>query len=1502
MRVPNIFSGSGRSVGLRTTLLFLTLAWTASVQAESFRYFRFTPTALRDGDAANSVQLAEMEVYANGVLLKPESAFNPDGANPGTETPAESIDGNLATKWLDFNRGPLILDFGKVVAANSYRWATANDAWERDPYSWRLEGSTDNSSWTLLDERLDYSTPLDRFTFLPMLDFAALPQGPEIRAFTVQAGTLVSAQAIAVGTGTTVTLRWEVTGATSVRIDPVTNSVAGTGELTAVPTQTTAYTLVATNPQGESKATVNVLVDAVIQAVWINEIMASNSAGANAFVDDESEAVDWIEIYNPNPFVVDLGAYSLTTDTNAVARWTMPSPTLLEPDAYLIVFASGKNRAAAGKPLHTDFKLKGEGEFLALLDAQGHAVHEFSPAYPPQYAGISYGLTTSGNPRRFDYFTVPTPGAANLGSPGLPLTDTVVFAPASGTFTGSITVGLSTDVAGTDIRYTTDGTVPTAQSPLFPGRLVFTGSTQVRARLFKTGSAPGPTASANFVKLTADAAAFSSNLPVFILDNYGRGAAPNGEPLQENVFLAFATNATGRASLTDNPVTLHRAGISRRGSSTLGEPKGNYRLEFWDEANDDEDVSLLGLPKDPDWILTAPYRFDRSLVRVPFMHQLSLNIGQYASHSVLVELFLNSDNNEVSLSDYAGVYVLQERISRGKDRVDVERLDPTDVTGPDVTGGYILSIDRSDSPTESFRTSRGTPTLPPQGSPRPWFNYIYPKAEALIPPQREYIQGYLDLMENALYSPQFTNPASGYNAYLDTDAFINHHLLIVLSKDPDALRLSTYLNKPRSGKLRMGPIWDFDRSMGGDSDGRAHDPIGWDPAPENAGFFTYDWWGRLFEDPDFWQRWIDRWQTLRQGPMSDTALAAVVESLAGQLGEAQVRNFERWPAVAPNGGEFSTQSGWPGEVEHLSGWLTRRAAWMDSQFPAPPKFAPASGQVSAGTGVTLSAPNPIYYTTDGSDPRLLGGGISGQAQRFEAASQSVRLLRSDASLVAHVPTADEAAWGLSWAGLEFKPTGWSAGTNGVGYDTATTYLPLIGLDVSGAMRGSNTSVYIRIPFAVDQPGTLDSLTLLMRYDDGFIAYLNGTRVAAANAPADPQWHSVATSDHADSSALQFESFNLNQHLALLHPGANVMAIHGLNNSLSSSDFLIQPELHATVPTSSQPIVVQTSTTFAARSFDGTFWSSLVRGNFVTTSSASSSNLVVSEIQYHPEGPSETEAAAGFEAEDFEFIELLNAGTTTVDLHGVALSEGIQFQFNEGQASVFELSPGARLVLVNQLQAFQARYTNQLNGVQVAGVFDGNLSNDGDHLRLTAIDGSVIHDFTYDDQLPWPVAADGEGYSLVLRHPTQQPVPDHNDPAQWRSSGSSGGSPGHAEGTVFVGDPHADLDHNGQPDFLDYALGFTVDPQAAAPLRLSLETMEVGGATGTYAVVTFTQNPLAGDATVSLQVSSDLQTWSKASAELTRLTDGQAGPLTLISFRSSNPMATGQWRFIRLMAE
>lgn len=175
-------------------------------------------------------------------------------------------------------------------------------------------------------------------------------------------------------------------------------------------------------------------------------------------------------------------------------------------------------------------------------------------------------------------------------------------------------------------------------------------------------------------------------------------------------------------------------------------------------------------------------------------------------------------------------------------------------------------------------------------------------------------------------------------------------------------------------------------------------------------------------------------------------------------------------------------------------------------------------------------------------------------------AESVELISSGTQVIALVPS--DSTLGLSWTAPEFVPTGWQTGTTAVGYETGTGYENLIGLDIKG-MYGVNASVYIRIPFQVNDLTGLQDLALGMMYDDGFVAYLNGSLIASANAPAVPAWNSIAETDRPDSLAVQYQWFPLsNEQLGYLRKGQNVLSIHGLNKGRSSSDFLILPRLTA----------------------------------------------------------------------------------------------------------------------------------------------------------------------------------------------------------------------------------------------------------------------------------------------------------------------------------------------------
>ncbi|MEM7394131.1 MAG: lamin tail domain-containing protein, partial [Verrucomicrobiota bacterium] len=151
--------------------------------------------------------------------------------------------------------------------------------------------------------------------------------------------------------------------------------------------------------------------------------------------------------------------------------------------------------------------------------------------------------------------------------------------------------------------------------------------------------------------------------------------------------------------------------------------------------------------------------------------------------------------------------------------------------------------------------------------------------------------------------------------------------------------------------------------------------------------------------------------------------------------------------------------------------------------------------------------------------------------------------------------------GTNWLDPAFDDSAWSNGFTGVGYDTGTQYDPLFDIDLETVMRNVNGSAYIRVPFVVNTGVTVVSMSLEMRFDDGFVAYVNGHRIAATNHPASPTWNSTATSNFPDGQGQQLNPFTVTNAPSIIQPGTNMLAIHGLNRTTDSSDFLIVPRLH-----------------------------------------------------------------------------------------------------------------------------------------------------------------------------------------------------------------------------------------------------------------------------------------------------------------------------------------------------
>lgn len=825
-----------------------------------------------------------------------------------------------------------------------------------------------------------------------------------------------------VAAGESTTLSWNVQHAQSVAISPGLGNVtaqtsAGLGSTNIQPSAPTTYVLTATNSFGTTNAQVQVQLVQPAGHLVISEFMAND---ASTLADEDGEHSGWIEIQNPTGATVNLAGHYLTDDRGNPLKWGFP-PTNLSAGDYLVVFATGKNRTNAGAALHSNFRLSNAGEYLALVGPGPLILHAFDPAFPPQRIDISYGIL-GGDMSLVRYLGEPTPGRPNHETPPPP--EAPQFAPANGTFTQPFLLQLSTIDPGAEIRITLDGSAPESTNGiLYTSPILVTNTTRVRAIAFLNGRA-SHTSGTSFIKLAPDLAGYTSSLPIMVIENFGAGVIPqkgwsgNGSgikqvPRQAATWATFE-RAAGVSAFTNPPQMFNLIGIRGRGAYSSQWQQKPYSVEAMDEVGAEAEVSPLGMPPHPDWVLYYPdpdQSRDPALLFNTFAYELSRNLGNYAVRFRWVEAFINEDGGALRLADRRGVYAIMEKVARGKDRLDFQKL-----AADGGTGSWLLNINRMDPEPED-----GWPT--PNGATRPWFfhtaganrlaetapdtaygtvpgddqpqqsnaylNFDNPNGYLINPRQRAAIESWFTQFEDVLYNNAlWRDPTNGYRRYIDQPDFLDYFIMNVLTRNGDGLLISLFPWKGDDGKLRMGPAWDYNWSSYYVSGG-----------PTGSLMHRSDrlWYQRLFADPDFLQAYIDRWWEVRRGPMSNPAMAAIIDGQAADI-TLQKSLLNGLPSI----------SEWTNRLGQLKTWLQQRADWIDGNYIRPPVFNQTGGAVPDGFVVALSGDNgTLYVTTDASDPRARGGGIGPSAWAYAV------------PFALHAPTLVQARIrnGTNWSGL-----------------------------------------------------------------------------------------------------------------------------------------------------------------------------------------------------------------------------------------------------------------------------------------------------------------------------------------------------------------------------------------------------------------------------------------------------------------------------------------------------
>lgn len=530
------------------------------------------------------------------------------------------------------------------------------------------------------------------------------------------------------------------------------------------------------------------------------------------------------------------------------------------------------------------------------------------------------------------------------------LSGDIIFSVPSCTFKDQVTVVLSSKITNAEIRYTTDGTVPTSSSAVYNNALTFTNTTQLRAQAFVNGVATGAMGTAIYIASSIDA---QHDLPILILDAYG-GGKPGRDYRDVAIMLMEPRN--NEASLLQAPTLATRGGFHVRGQSSANFEKTPYRLELWDNANNDAKYPILGMPADGDWVLLSPYP-DKSLIRNALAYRLGEALGLKVPRYAFVEVYLNLDKQPLSASDYQGVYLLAEKLEIGKNRLNIQKLKKDHLTEPEITGGYLMQ----------FNMMAAEPPLIKGNG---WSDLEVTDPDDLQPQQLEWITNYIQKVHDSIHSANPSDLQTGYPAYIDVDSFVNYIIQNELARQGDSYMRSTFIYKDRGQKLMAGPLWDYDlgydcfTGMGGFPMSISIEGWQYQPMFPGMGATTCDWYYKLMQDPSFKNKVCARWQELRRGPLSDTQLIAAVTTLAAPLTNAAKRNFQKWnilnTAIVGGFGTQTTQT-WEEQLQILQNFLLKRAAWIDSQWnvggytPTPtPTLTPIPSTVPSGCSVSYT--------------------------------------------------------------------------------------------------------------------------------------------------------------------------------------------------------------------------------------------------------------------------------------------------------------------------------------------------------------------------------------------------------------------------------------------------------------------------------------------------------------------------------------------------------------------
>ena len=427
-----------------------------------------------------------------------------------------------------------------------------------------------------------------------------------------------------------------------------------------------------------------------------------------------------------------------------------------------------------------------------------------------------------------------------------------------------------------------------------------------------------------------------------------------------------------------------------------------------------------------------------------------------------------------------------------------------------------------------------------------------------------------------------------------------------------------------------------------------------------------------------------------------------------------------------------------------------------------PSFSPRDGLVAPGSTLRLSAQaGTVYYTFNGEDPRLPGGGINPAAVAVSASGGGVHTLVSRQATWRYLD--DGSNQGTAWRHPTFDDSSWKQDEGVFGYEDGQDTIISYGPDPSNKY----ITYYFRRSFVVQDPGAYDAVTIGLRRDDGAVVYLNGEELFrdGMEEGVDVNFQTLAETLASGSGETTYFAHAVDP--SRLSAGTNYLAVEVHQITPNSTDVSFDLEMTAT-STAATDIPIPCTGTLQARVWDGASWSALNEATYVVDVPIP---LQVSECMVNARLPEGAETNLLYAAEDYEWIEMVHTGAQVYGLAGLEFGDGIEFRFADGE--VRTVAPGERVVVVANRAAFEARYP-AVDPARVAGAYTGSLNNGGEDLAYgVPLQGLSVR-VPFGSGREWPLKAAGAGHSLV---PLASDADELEYGPNWQASAYRDGSPG-----------------------------------------------------------------------------------------------------------------------------